>query len=317
MTSAVGIHDHPTKKLGLIPNDPTRPRVKIGSFLNTAVTTPIYPDTDTAPVLTWPMDHNADAGCCVVAGTDHAFQAIDAQLLGQYVGMSDDVMLLMYQSQNPGFKSWADAGGPNDNGMVIQLALEWLVANGYILAFGEIDLTNMPEVLAATYIGLAIITGETLDVAQQDQQVWDTVKGSAEWGGHCTTWVGYDPNLRQVTWGELLAMSTAFIKNQVSEAWFILRQSHVDHPSFRDNFDLAGFAAAVSEMTGGKVVVPVTPKPTPTPPAPPTPAPVPSPPVDADATVAAVMREFNAKSHIGINEVMKKANEVWLAAKGL
>jgi hypothetical protein len=36
-------------------------------------------------------------------------------------------------------------------------------------------------------------------------------------------------------------------------------QEHVDHPSFRNHFDLVGFAQAVSEITGGKVVIPVNP----------------------------------------------------------
>jgi hypothetical protein len=152
--------------------------------------------------------------------------------------------------------------------MVIQTFLEHLVAEGVILAFGSIDHTSPDEMRAATYLGLAIVTGEDLQTAQQTQTVWD-YKRSGEWGGHATCTVGYPSSARQtcVTWGELVDMTEAFVSRQLSEAWFVLTQAHVDHPTFRAHFDLPGFAQAVAALTDGKVVVPV----------PPTPAPIPAP----------------------------------------
>ncbi|MGZ6801280.1 MAG: hypothetical protein ACXVGR_15890, partial [Mycobacteriaceae bacterium] len=189
-------------------------------------------------------------------------------------------------TQNPGMKSWADAGTNADRGMIIQTFLEHLVATGDILAFGKVDHTNPDEMRAAVYLGLAIVTGETLETAQQSQQVWD-YKRSGNWGGHCTCTVGYPDEMWQtcVSWGAEVNMTEAFISHQLDEAWFVLTQEHVDHPGFRAGFDLAGFAAAVSELTNGKVVVPV---PAPQPPTPaPTPAPGPAPAVVLPADVLA------------------------------
>lgn len=272
MTTAVGIHAHPTKKLGARPEDKSRPKVPVGPFLlrSPGSPLPVYPAQDIIPELAYPMDRNDQAGDCVVAGVDHALEVINKLLTGQYTNWSDSFLLKAYQTQNPGFKSWADSGGPNDGGMVIAEFLDWCIKQGLILAYGQIDVTNQAEIEAAIYIGLAIVTGETLQQAQQVGKTWDYVPGSPDWGGHCTDWDMYWPP-RVVTWGEDgYTMTSAFVQHQVTEGYFILTQAHIDHPNFRDNFDLAGFAAAVSAITNGKVVVPVgpTPAPTPTPPGP-------------------------------------------------
>jgi hypothetical protein len=280
-----GIHAHPTKKLGRRPQS-LRPSVSVETFLRVSGTAlPPHPLVDPVPPLAYPMDRNDVAGDCVVAGLDHALQTIHAALGVPRQNWTDGQLLAHYQTQNPGFRSWADGGGPNDNGMEIQTFLEHLVKTGEIVAFGRLGLDQ--ELLkAAIWVGIAVVTGENLEVAQQGQQVWD-YSPSDEWGGHCTTSVSYSasPNREGVvTWGEVVPVSSAFISHQVSEAWFVLTKAHINHPGFRDSFDLTGFAAAVSELTGGKVVVPV---PAPQPPPAPVPAPGPTPaPVPAPAPVA-------------------------------
>jgi hypothetical protein len=138
------------------------------------------------------------------------------------------------------------------------------------------------------------------------QQTWDYVPGDQQEGGHCTTTVAYDSgNQDVVSWGAVHPVTPAFISNQLDEAWFVLTKAHLEHPGFRDNFDLIGFADAVSELTNGKVVVPVptppTPEPQPTPkPAPkptPTPEPMPEPtpqpePTPAPEPVPDVLADF-------------------------
>lgn len=266
-----GIHAHPTKKLGKLAPIPGRAAVPFGRFVSAA---PAHPIADPAPDLVYPMDRNDVAGDCVVAGLDHTLQTIAAALGVQRKNWSDAELLAYYRTQNPGMKTWADAGSSNDRGMIIQTFLEYLVAQGVILAFGKIDHTNPDEMRAATYLGLAIVTGETLETAQQTQAVWD-YKKSGDWGGHCTCTVGYPGATRQtcVSWGAEVDMTEAFIAHQLDEAWFVLTQAHVDHPGFRAGFDLAGFSAAVAELTGGKVVVPV-PAPVPDPVPTPTPSPI-------------------------------------------
>lgn len=241
---------------------------------------PSYPSSDQAPNLTWPMDDNDQWGDCVVAGVDHALQAIYTQLGFSRANWTDAEILAYYRTQNPDFDPTSPTNGPGsaaDGGMDIQTFLEYLVAQKVILGFARVDATSTGELEAAIYVGLGMVTGETLQVAQQSQDVWDYVAGSDVWGGHCTVSVGYATNEQLVTWGEVLAMTPAFVAHQVEEAWFVLTQAHVDHPSFRGGFDLAGFAAAYKEITGDDFPVPVPPSPTPPPGPGPTPVPPPTP----------------------------------------
>lgn len=251
------------KHLGRRPEDKTRAKVQLAPFLQNydpdGFALPVFPPQLTIPELGYPMDRNDQAGDCVVAAQDHALKVIQTLLTGSYVQPSDTELLRRYQTQNPGFRSWADGGGPNDNGMVIAEYLDWCIKEGLILAYAQIDTSSQVEIEAAIYIGLAIVTGEDLRVAQQDGKTWDYVLGSPDWGGHCTVWHEYWPP-KVITWGEDdYSMTPAFIERQVDEAYFVLTQAHVDHPSFRNNFDLAGFAAAVKDITNGKVIVPTDP----------------------------------------------------------
>lgn len=321
MTEARGIHAHPTLKLGKRPPIPGRKSVSFGAFVRTI---PDHPLVDAAPSLAYPMDRNDVAGDCVVAGSDHALQVI-CHLLGvERANWTDSELLAYYQTQNPDFRSWADGNTNADGGMVIQSFLEYLVAKGVILAFAKIDQTNAEEMRAAIYLGLAIITGEDLRVAQQSQQVWDYVD-TPDWGGHCTTTVGYPNPQRQtaVSWGALIDMTEHFIVRQMDEAWFILTQAHVDHPGFRNHFNLPAFAAAVSDLTGGKVVVPVPPAPAPAPTPVPTPTPEPTPPAPTPVPVpSSTSVQFTEEQFAAIEAWSKSrfckgahaAREAWKAA---
>jgi hypothetical protein len=244
---------------------------------------PAFPDRDLPPGFSFPMDHNDVCGICVVAGLDHALETIYGSLGVERTNWTDQQLLDFYRTQNPTFTKWSQGGTSADGGMDIQTFLEYLVQQGEIVAFGALDYTDEALLKAATYVGLAIVTGETLQVAQKNQATWDYVAGSPDWGGHCTTTVAYQASPDEqdvVSWGAVYPVTQEFVSHQIEEAWFVLTKAHLDHPNFRDNFDLAGFAAAVSELTGGKVVVPVPPvPPVPVPPVPVPPVPVPPVPV--------------------------------------
>lgn len=275
MTDAIGIHAHPTLKLGRRPADPTRPALNFADHL---VTVPAHPIADPPPNLDWPMDGNDSYGDCVVAGLDHALEAIYTALAGSYTNWTAGQIVAFYQTQNPHFNPDDPNNGPGsdaDGGMEISTFLSYLVKQGVILGFAKINAGNQAEVEAATYLGLAIVTGEDLTVSQQNQTIWDYVPGDPDWGGHASAWVGYDGKDDVcVTWGGLMGMTQGFVDHQVSEAWFIITQAQVNNPDFRDGFDLGGFAAAYTALTGRPFpAVPPTP-----PPAPPVPAPLPVPP---------------------------------------
>jgi hypothetical protein len=230
-------------------------------------TLPDHPARDVAPALSWPMDRNDQAGTCGPASVDHALQAIHAQLGVPRTNWTDAQLLDVYRAQNPDFRTWADSDTWRDGGVVLQLLLEDMVRRGEIVAFAAVDHGDAEALRAAIWVGLALITGENLDVAQSSQAVWDYVPDSREWGGHATVSVAYDKapgGHGVVTWGELVPVTQAFIDHQVEEAWFVLTRAHLAHPGFRDAFDIAGFARAVAELTDDKVVVP-SPSPAPAP----------------------------------------------------
>jgi hypothetical protein len=284
---AQGIHDHPEFKLGKRP-PVNRPTVDVSEFFAAdffaTVEIPAHPESTPIPSLTYPMDRNDIAGDCVVASTDHALRTIAASLGVPRTGWDDATLLRYYQTQNPGFQSWTDGGGPHDEGMIIQDFLNYLVNNSpEIVAFGRIDHRNEDLFKAASYVGLAIVTGVELRVAQQRQSTtWDWVDNSAIWGGHAIATFAYDPDTHGIaTWGRKIRITDTFVSRQMDEAWLILTPDMLTHPDFRNSFDLAGFANSIFELTDGKVVVPVPDVP-PTPDVPPAPVPVPPADVLAD-----------------------------------
>lgn len=315
MTEALGIHAHPVKKLGKRPKVDRATVATEDFFLLDQL--PPHPVVNPAPLLSYPMDRNDIAGVCVVAGTNHALQVIHTALQVPRALWTDAQLLAYYQTQNPDFRSWADSGTNADQGMVIQLFLEDLVRVGEIVAFGAVDPHNEELMKAATYVGLAIITGEDLRVAQQSQQTWDYVARSPDWGGHCTTTVGYaaDPDRQScVSWGELVPMTEPFIEHQMSEAWLILTRAHINNPEFRNAFNLPAFAAAIAELTNGKVIVPTPPVPTPIPP-PPTPTPPPPLPATdpmVDFPAAPVRGWLRTKGHSKIEKTAMQAMTQWM-----
>jgi hypothetical protein len=284
-----------------------RPTLHAAQFLKVQVEEiPVHPPVSPPPVTTWPMDRNDQAGVCVVAGMDHTLQTIAFNLGLPRTNWNDAEILELYRTQNPDFQSWADGGSDADGGMVIQTFLEECVRRGIIVAFAKIDHKNAELMRAASYVGQSIMTGEMLRIAHQTQAVWDAA-GGGSWGGHCTNTVGYDsPRSRQtcVTWGELQPYTDAFAQRNMDEAWLILTADMIKAPGFRNNFDLAGFADAISDLTDGKVVVPVDPPST-------------------DPMRDFPFRELNdwayrhPKSEAGYNRTARAAYQAWKTAHGL
>lgn len=263
---AMNIHSFPCFAKGKR-SPSNRLSVPFGKFITTLPTTPL---ADLAPNLSYPMDLNDQIGCCVVAAWDHAYQVITNCLSGTGKNFTSEQIIDFYKTQNPNFdpNGTASTNGPGssaDGGMNIQEFLGYLQSKGYILGFAAVDHTNEQEVKAAIYIGLALMTGVILDDIQMQQfqtGVWNNVPGSSVDGGHGVPAVGFGgspDDITFVSWAKLVNGTPSFISKQVDEMWFILTQAHVDHPNFRNHFDLAGFSQAVSQITGGKVIIPIMP----------------------------------------------------------
>lgn len=226
-----------------------------------------YPSTplvDTAPDYVFPMDLNDRVGICVPAGYDHFIQVVTGLLTGTQHNLTEDQLVALYKTQNPNFDLTSATHGPGsmyDNGMDMQLFLEYLVNNKLIVGFGRINWTKRDQMQAAIYMGLAIIGGVQLRDAQYkqfDNGLWDFEASSPIDGGHCILYHGYkEDGYQLVTWGKTIPCTEAFVLNQADEMWFALTQAHIDHPGFRNHFDLKAFSDAVKAITDGKIVIPV------------------------------------------------------------
>lgn len=262
---------YPTSRrsLGLRgPSNPLRARLRLRDFVRVVPDHPIAVD-DAADVV-YGLDGNDRWGVCVPTGKDNLHRTVSRLLTGAQVSMTQDQIFIDYRSQNPNFNPDT---GTDDNGMVIQEYLEYLVHRGDILGFASVDLNDEDEVRAATYLFLGLLVGVNLDVAQQsqtDRGLWDYVAGSRSWGGHCVAQVGYAPaGDKAITWNQSVTMTPTFCARQRFEAWVVLFGEHVTHPGFRAGFDLPKYAHAFTDITGRPfpAVVPPEPEP-PVPPAP-------------------------------------------------
>jgi len=272
---AQGVHGHPTRKLGLRPNDPFKPRLLLRST-GAVRGVPEHPlAADLMDGVALAMDLNDRAGTCVPTAFDH-FRRMATQLLtGTAVQASEQDIVAWYRTQNPAFDpaASADTNGPgsdHDGGMVIQDFLAWLTRKGLILGFAAVSTADDEMLKAAAWLAMGPVNGLTLTAAQVGDQfdngVWDEAPGPAV-GGHCVPTGAYSAAGRAeedcASWQKRVHMTARFLDAQRDEAWAVLLPEHLDHPGFRAGFDLAAFAAAFEQITGRPFPVHVTPDPIP------------------------------------------------------
>ena len=300
MSDELKIHSHPGKPKGLRPKS-NKPSLKFRDHLRAAAipTAPIVdPDLPTLQSITFYMDGNGPdpafgsndfpgAGDCVAAMTDHGLQVINMLLEGRAQPLSAQSIKTIYATQNPDF-TWdtnpnTGSGSNADGGMDIQTLLSWLTTHGVnghpadathppaILGFAEVDYTNVEEFDAAVYLGLALWTGVDLQDAQMQQfdegKPWAVVSGSPDDGGHGIPYVYYNPP-KTITWAQIIDTTEGFIQHRMNQCFFVITQAHVNHPAFRQGFDLESFAQAYTAITNRPFPVAVTPDPVVPPPTP-------------------------------------------------
>lgn len=308
--------EHPNYKLGMTPRDPGKPILKFSAFRrpNVAINSPLSVDDTIDPhgdQVTFGLDRNNEFGTCVPTGKDNLHRLVSLLLTGQQVSMTWNQVKADYQTQNPDF----DESGAGDSGMVIQDYLAMLAKRGDILGFALVDHGNAQEIQDALYLGLGLLVGVDLRVAQQTQTdaggPWDYVPGSPGWGGHCVVEPAYKPHdVDVISWLLRLGTTDAFRQHQVAEVYFVVFPEQVAHPDFRVGFDLASYAMAFEQLTGRPfpAVVPLDPGPIPTPPAPPA--------SDADSRLATVVHSWLQWPHWW-NRRLAAELRVWLKTKGL
>jgi hypothetical protein len=283
---------HTGRRLGRRPPK-LAPALYLGNFWTGAI--PAHPASADhfAEIADWGMYANDAFGDCGPVSVANQRKLVTRYLTGAEQSVSqEDVFDLYRRSGNPDFDP---ATGVGDNGVDLQTMCEALVGGGIAgtkaLAFAKVDVASIDEVRAAIGIFGSVLFGVHLEVAQQgqtNQGLWDSVDGSAVWGGHAVLGGKYAGQLTDdvsvITWASVVEMTQSFEERQVEEAWVVVWPEHLGSRTFQDSISLAVLAADYKELTGRDFPVP--------PPVPPVPAPDPKPGSDPLHELAAVLRQF-------------------------
>lgn len=271
---AVGVHAHPSLKLGLRPATPGRPRLRLVNYL-----LPSYPPSvDYSAGVEFGLYQNDRFGVCGPTAVANYRRLISAKLGGAMKAPTqDDVFDLYRRSGNPRFNP---ATGDDDNGVNMQEMLTELAKNGIggvkCVAFASVDPSNTQEMRAADAIFGGLLHGVMLQQAQQAQTnvgTWD-YSPSRSLGGHAVLSCAYNPQtVGVITWAQRVKMTEAFMHRQNQEAWIVIWPEHLTDDNLLNSMDLVELAKDYEDLTGRKFPAVVPPKP----PAP-TPVPVPPPP---------------------------------------
>jgi len=245
------------------------PALKLSTVLK-SVQIPTHPAiADYGSVINdWQMLGNDQYGDCVAVTWANNRYLVTKYLADTPVYPDYDKVIEFYKTQNPNFPA-------DDAGMVIQDALDYLRKNGgpdgvKAVAFAKVDTSNIEEVRAAAAIFGSIWYGINVTAANEQEfdrgQAWDVVSHSQILGGHGIAGVGYDPDVRFVTWGEETEFTDRFVtSNQMEEAWVVIYPEHFGTKAFMEGVDLNALKAAFKSITGEDLPTPDDPTPTPDP----------------------------------------------------
>lgn len=281
----------------------------------------------------WKMLGNGRAGDCVAVTWASARRLVTATLTGAEAYPSQDEVWEFYQTQNPAFSPGGGPGegnGPGsveDQGMVIQTALEYLTKHGgpdgtLALGFAQVAVHDLDEVRAALAVFGFLWVGLNVTVANEEEfsaeQPWGVVPGSPLAGGHSVMAAGYGPagagalggDVRIQTWAAETSFTDELWTSQVEEAWVVIWPEHLGSHEFLTGLDLEAFARDYEAITGRPF-----PAPLPAPPAPPVP------PVEQDRRDVSLLADLrhwmSEERHSGDNRRAVTRITQWAESKGL
>jgi hypothetical protein len=304
----------PQLKLGRLPNVPTKPRLRLGSFIDHQELGAPQPSVNWySSVPAWPMYANDSIGDCTIAEVGHQIGSSStyATVTGRELLFSDTEIISMYSAVTgyvPGDES-------TDQGAVIQDVLAYWRKTGLaghkIDAFAEVDVSNRAEILQAVAAFGSLDLGHTVTQGDMDAftagEPWDTAGDPAVLGGHSTELVGYDATYGYlVTWGQVQRFTWRWWSARVDEAWLaILPEWIAASGAAPSGFDLYGLGEELHTLTGDP-----NPFPAPVPPAPPA--------GDPDHALWLTAQPWCAKTRTRADLVLLKAAlQAWSQAKGL
>jgi hypothetical protein len=253
------------------------PAIRFSNILKEVI--PSHPSSlDYLSMLSnWRMLGNDTYSDCLACWWANTRRLVTATLSKEYYPTLDQV-LAFYKTQNKNFDP-NDPGGPGDQGMEYQTALEYLNKTGgpdgvKVVAFAKVDYTNLEEMKAAIAIFGSIALGINVQDANMSEfdsgQPWDYISGSKIGGGHAVPAGGYLGqslnDVRFITWAEETGFTDNFWKHLVEEAWVVVWPEHLGTKEFQQGIDLNALAADYLFFTGRPLPLPTpTPIPVPTP----------------------------------------------------
>lgn len=245
-------------KLGRLPNDPSKPRLKLATLLTgEAPSVPENVDWLSA-VEYWPMYLNDRIGDCTCATAGHIIQSITRYGEGVTEVITDSDVLTAYEAVS-GYNPYT---GENDNGAVVQEVLNYWRKTGIgghkILAFAEVDYRNEEELRQAVHLFGNLYLGVAFPESGFDQfyngQPWDVVPGSPIVGGHAINTAWYDVSdamWKIVSWGKVVEMTEEFWDAYVDEAWVVISEEWLDANGRNpEGIDMTVLAEEFTRITG-------------------------------------------------------------------
>lgn len=221
----------------------------------------------------WLILGNDVVGDCAAVTWANQRALVTTVLAGTTDYPDQEQVFAFYKTQNPDFdptgtKQTNGPGSPDDHGMDIQTALEYLQKTGgpdgvKAVAFAKVDYTNQVELRSAHSIFGQVWYG--ISVFDQNQteffadKPWTYIKSTATPDGHSITGVGYTPtDYYFVTWGKETQWDEGFREHQVDEAWIVIWPEHLGTKEFQEGINLDALASDYESITGRKLTLPAS-----------------------------------------------------------
>lgn len=254
MTTATGIHSHPTRKLGLRPN--SKPQSELLQIKFKARATP-RATVDNITGTTFGMYDNDRYGDCGPTALCN-FRRISSRIeTGHQHNVTLRKCLQLYsQSSTPPFDP---STGNNDNGVMnpdlLYAARHYGVGDERMAAYGQVQVNSDNDLALTIDVFGGALVAVNLQLAQQsqtEQGYWD-YSPSGEWGGHDIVFAAYDLHAGSfdcVSWAERVRTTSGFRVQQVDEVWVPIFPETLKADKFNSAVDTAAFADDFQQLTG-------------------------------------------------------------------
>lgn len=193
-------------------------------------------------------------GDCVIAGIAHAIQVFTLNASTEAT-VSNELILDRYES----WAGYVLGDESTDNGAVeISILHEWHKKKhfgGHTLeAYADPNVSNLEEIKSSVaifgplFIGLDV-PQSVMDNSNDPSIPWDVGGDESIAGGHCVIIVGYETNLKLISWGNVYEMTPAFWQKFVQEAHTLLSPNWLSATGFDPTgLNLAQLQADLAEI---------------------------------------------------------------------